>query len=238
MLDLDELDQVFANRWFWSSRGINFAWFRKKDHLRSLRNDNDGESMKSLLRRFLSSKNIVCDGPIRLLTQLRYLGFVMNPVSFFYCYESDNETVSAIVAQVNNTPWGEEHLYLIQSSGSKRSKTISIDQLTKEFHVSPFMPMDMEYSMKFTPPAEKLAVCMTNYKQNQKALDVVMNLERKKIKTMNLISVLLSYPLISFKVFSAIYWEALKIHWKKIPFHSHPRKSKGQAIEGTSSAET
>ena len=191
-----------------------------------------------MVRGFLESKNIQCDGPIRLLTQLRYLGFAMNPVSFYYCYANDGETLSAIVAQVNNTPWGEEHLYLIEADKTRQSKVVSVDHLAKEFHVSPFMPMDMEYSMKFTPPAEKLAVCMSNYKRREKALDVVMNLERKKITSLNLASVLVSYPLISFKVFSAIYWEALRIFWKKIPFYSHPKKSKSQTIAGAAPMET
>lgn len=225
MLDLDELGTVFSNRWLWSTKQFNFAWFRKTDHLKTLRTDDGQTPLKHLILSFLKSKGLDCDGPVRLLTQLRYLGFVMNPVSFYYCYQSDGKTLAAIVAQVNNTPWGEEHLYLIPSDTTD-SKLTSIDNLKKDFHVSPFMPMDMQYSMRFTAPDSKLAVRMTNFQDGGKKLDVVMNLRQKKMTTLNLMRVSISNPLISIKVFAAIYWQALKIYMKRIPFFSHPNKKK------------
>ena len=38
-LDLDELDSVFENRWFWSSRRRNLAWVDRRDHLGAGRGD-------------------------------------------------------------------------------------------------------------------------------------------------------------------------------------------------------
>ena len=237
MLDLDELESVFKGRLLWSTKRFNFAWFREKDHLRTVRQTNDNQSLKELILSFLKNKGIQSNGPIRLLTQLRYLGFVMNPVTVYYCYQGDGQTLSAIVAQVNNTPWGEEHLYLIHST-DKPSKTISIDHLAKDFHVSPFMPMDMNYSMKFTQPNRKLAVRMINFRESSKILDVIMNLQQKKITSMNLVRVLVSNPLISVKVFVAIYWQALKIYLKRMTFYPHPKKALATAPKDSTIVES
>ena len=222
-LDLDEIDSVFDRNWFWSKSGFNLASFRQEDHLRSLRKDKS-QSLKELVRKYLESKGIPCGGPIRLLTQIRYLGFAMNPASFFYCFD-DDEGLVAIITQVNNTPWGEEHLYLIDARGCQQ-RNIGIDNLTKEFHVSPFMPMDMQYSMRYSMPSRKLAVKMINYQSEEKKLDVVLSLSRKNMTTMNLNWLLVTYPMMSIKVFVAIYWQALKLWMKKVPFFSHPAKSK------------
>ena len=69
------------------------------------------------------------EGPIRVLTHLRTLGHCFNPVSFYYCFAADGETLEAVVAEVTNTPWGERHAYVVGG------------ELEKELHVSPFMPM-------------------------------------------------------------------------------------------------
>lgn len=220
LLDLDELDSVFRHNWFWSTGRFNFAWFRQQDHLRSLRK-SDQSTLKDSLLEFLSDKGFGGVRRVRLLTQVRYLGFVMNPVSFFYCYD-EQDRLQVIVAQVNNTPWGEEHLYVIDAR--EQGKTISVNALPKDFHVSPFMPMEMLYDMRYTTPGEKLAVRMTNFQAGTQMLDVVMSMARKKWTPMNLNRMLITYPLMSFKVFAAIYWQAIKLYFKKVPFFPHPRK--------------
>ena len=225
-LDLDELQTVFKGRWFWSANRFNFASFQDQDHLRSIRNGN--QDLKPMLLEFLQQRGIPNVSSIRLLTQLRYLGFVMNPVSFYYCFD-DQEQLQAIVAQVNNTPWNEEHLYLIDATGNPDAKTVNVDNLQKSFHVSPFMPMNMHYSMRYSRPGQKLSVRMTNFENNEKRLNVVMNLREEKITGLNLMRCLVAYPFISAKVFGAIYWEALRLYLKKIPFFSHPKKQHKQA---------
>ena len=51
-------------------------------------------------------------GPLRLLTMPRIAGLVFNPVSFYYAFEPDGETLAGVLAEVTNTPWGERHTYL------------------------------------------------------------------------------------------------------------------------------
>ncbi len=220
-LDLDELQEVFKRRWLWSTERPAFSRFRESDHLTVV---DQSLTLRERVNLVLRKHNI-CQriGPVRLLTQLRYLGFAMNPVSFFYCFDEQGESVVAIIAEVNNTPWGEQHLYVIEAGGHK--STVVADRIDKDFHVSPFMSLDMQYRMMFTDPESKLGVKIENYENAERIFDVSMLLEKKTITSWNLNRVLIAYPLMSVQVFVGIYWQALRLYLKGIPFYSHPRRS-------------
>ena len=223
-LDLDELESVFKSRWFWSTSRFAPFRFRKSDHLKS---ESATECLKQRAINVLRTNGF--DEPvfsIRLLTQLRYFGFAMNPVSFFYCFD-ENDSLLAIVAEVNNTPWGEQHCYVITAENAERHP--ACENLEKTFHVSPFMSMEMGYRMAFSAPHQKLGVKIENHLHEpgedgvEKILDVSMLLKRKPITTWSLNSMLLKYPLISFQIFLSIYWHALRLYLKGVPFFSHPK---------------
>ncbi|MEI2421818.1 DUF1365 family protein, partial [Arthrospira platensis SPKY2] len=102
-LDLAELDTVFRGRWLWSTQRPALAWLRREDHLGDPAHSLD-ESVRRLVAERTGRRPA---GPIRLLAHLRYFGHCFNPVSFYYCYDAAGERVETIVAEVNNTPWGE-----------------------------------------------------------------------------------------------------------------------------------
>lgn len=221
-MDLDELDRVFSGRWFWSTRRFALAWFREVDHI--------SQAERSL-------KQTVCDvvekhtgerpqGPVRLLTQLRYFGYVFNPVSFYYCFDKDDTHVETIVAEVNNTPWGERHLYVLPNQNNISSGRHMRFQRSKEFHVSPFMPMDIQYDWVFSSPGKYLSVNMKNYRNDENIFDATLGLKRKPINAINCAHVLLRYPFMTLKVIVAIYWQALILLVKGIPVFNHPGKIK------------
>ena len=83
-------------------------------------------------------------GPIRLLTHLRYFGYCMNPVSFYYCFDAAGTALETIVAEITNTPWRERHQYVLPVAERRRALRFEFD---KDFHVSPFMPMEMQYRL-------------------------------------------------------------------------------------------
>jgi hypothetical protein len=150
-LDLDEAPGLFGRRWFWSVGRRTLAWLKREDHL--------GDPARPLAD---AVRDLVAErtgrrpaGPIRLLTHLRYFGYCFNPVSFYYCFDEADERVETIVAEVNNTPWGEQHLYVLPASESRGSGTHLQFLRQKEFHVSPFMPMDIRYDWRFSQPDER-----------------------------------------------------------------------------------
>jgi DUF1365 family protein len=219
-LDLAELDRVFRRHWFWSARRPALAWFRRSDHFGDPAVPLD-RSVRELVR---DRTGTWPTGPIRMLTHLRYFGHVMNPVSFFYCFSPDEKRVEAIVAEVHNTPWGERHCYVLDRRASVGEGKRLRFRFAKEFHVSPFMEMDQTYDWRFNEPGRRLAVHMENLEGGEKLLDATLTLERKKMTAGNLASVLARFPLMTVKVVGAIYWQALKLKWKRVPFVTHPKK--------------
>jgi DUF1365 family protein len=225
-LDLDELDEVFRGRWLWSVRRPAMAWFRRRDHL----GDPDvplNEAVRDLVESRTGRRP---DGPIRLLTHPRYFGYVMNPVSFYYCFDADGKRVDTIVAEVHNTPWGEMHTYVLDAAGHERRKRFRFD---KTFHVSPFMGMDQQYDWRFVDPGERLPVHMENWEDGQLLLDATMALKRRPITGGRLARMLVRYPFMTGKVIAAIYFQALRLWLKRCPFYPHPKHR--LASEATSS---
>ena len=207
-LDLAELDAVFDGRWLWSARRPALARFRREDHFGDPRQPLD-ESVRALVQ---ARSGCRPEGPIRLLTHLRYFGYVFNPVSFFYCFDAAGERVETIVAEVTNTPWGERCCYVLDGLRA---------QTEKAMHVSPFMPMDLRYDWRFTAPGAHLGVHMRLSREAQTVFEATLALKQQPIGN----GVLARFPLMTAKVIAAIHWQALKLWLKRVPFHSHPAKA-------------
>ncbi len=221
-LDLDELAEVFASRWLWSTDRPALARWKRADH-HGNPDEPLGDSIRALVHERTGSSPT---GPIRLLTHPRYFGYGFNPVSFYYCYSIDGKRIDAIVAEINNTPWGEQHCYVLpaelSSGGSQENLRF---RFGKDFHVSPFLPMDMDYDWRFTAPQRHLLVHMQNRRDHELVFDATLNLERQAITGRSLASALTAYPFMTGKVAGAIYWQALRLWLKRVPFHTHPDKT-------------
>ena len=219
-LDLGELDTVFRGRWFWSTRRRAAAWLRRADHF-----GDPSQPLQSVVRDLVATRTgRRPTGPIRLLTHLRYFGHCFNPVSFYYCYDDTGERLETIVAEVSNTPWGETHCYVLpRDEATVRGPTQEF-ALDKEFHVSPFLPMETRYQWRFTEPGARLAVHLRNEQQGRHTFDATLNLERREISGATLAGALLRFPFMTLRVVLLIYWQALKLKLKGAAFYAHPAK--------------
>jgi DUF1365 family protein len=228
-LDLGELPRLFRPFWLWSGHRRAMAWFRRDDHVGDSPIPLD-ETIRDLVEERTGLRPA---GPIRLLTHLRYFGYCFNPVSFYYCFDEADDRLECIVAEVNNTPWGERHCYVLPESmnaGGGTNKRFLID---KEMHVSPFMEMDIDYDWRFSTPGDALSVHMINERDDARIFDATLALQRTAISHGSLARILLAYPFMTLRVIIAIHWQALRLWLKGVPFRVHPDKEASAAARQT-----
>lgn len=223
-VDLDELPSLFQKRWFWSVTRPAIARFRREDHLGS-KDQPLADAVRDLVEAETGRRPA---GPVRLLTNFAYFGYRFNPVSFYYCFTTDGETVESIVAEVNNTPWGEQDTYVL--SCVPRDTPVWRFKPAKKMHVSPFMPMDVDYDWVLANPAERLTVHMANSRDGKRFFDASMCLHRRAISTGSLAAVLIRFPVLTLKIIAAIHWQALRLWLKRCPVYAHPRKRRERAV--------
>jgi DUF1365 family protein len=217
-VDLDELPWLFDRFLLWSAGAFNLAWFRRGDHL-----GVSGTPLKAAVSdKIEAATGARPTGPIRVLTHFRYMGYGFNPVSLYYCFDEADERLETVVCEVNNTPWGEQHVYVLPVQESIGHGEHLRFRRSKAFHVSPFMPMDIDYDWRFSTPGERLNVHMENFRAGDKVFDATLALDRRPISSRTLTLVLVRHPMMTLKVIAAIYFEALRLWLKKTPFHPHP----------------
>ncbi len=218
-LDLAELDRVFKKRWLWSFNRLNLACVLRKDYF-----GDTSISIEQAVRDHVQSETgIRPSGPIRLLTHGRYFGFTMNPVSFYYGFKDDATTLDWVLAEITNTPWGERHAYFLPINAATRKGRTWHWDFTKTFHVSPFLPMDRNYHWAFENPADSLRIHMDVMHEAERDFDATLVLERRPLNANTLASCLVRYPFVTFKTALGIYWQALKLKIKRIPFYPNPK---------------
>jgi DUF1365 family protein len=221
-LDLDELPELFRPFLLWSAERPALAWFRRQDHMGE-QNNTLKQSIRDLIRNETGKDH---QGAIRLLTHLRYFGYCMNPVSFYYCWDKTDSRLEFIVAEVHNTPWGETHCYVLDCQAVDQHEETFRFTFDKKFHVSPYMAMHQRYDWSLSTPGNHLSVNMDNFEDDVKVFNAGMRMTRKPITHLSMTKILLNFPFMTAKVIIAIYWQALKLWIHKIPIHKHPKHLK------------
>jgi len=225
-LDLDELPGLFDGHPLWSARRPAPAWFRRSDYL------GDpavplAQSVRELVEQRTGSRP---QGPISLLTHMRYFGHCFNPVSFYYCYDAAGEHVSAVVAEVTNTPWGERHSYVLDAGASEDhgSAALLAGSFEKVLHVSPLMSMDHVYDWRLTEPSDRLAVHIESRDlTGESVFDATLALERREITGRELTRALALYPLLTMRIVTRIYTHALRLRLRGARYFPHPPAGAG-----------
>jgi DUF1365 family protein len=225
-LDLAEIETVFKGRLLWSANRASLCRFRRSDHFGNQEFPLD-QTVRDKVEKELGRRP---NGPIRMLTHLRYFGYYFNPISIYYCFDETGSRPDVVVGEVSNTPWGEKHVYVLPVDDGFGGSGVSKNRLMKFsnkkcFHVSPFMKMDLEYYWQMTVPTEDLSVQIEVNNPKETMLDVKLELQRKAINGLNLAHLMLKYPWMTGQVIGMIYYQALKLWLKKVPYVPPPKKS-------------
>lgn len=214
-LDLDEIQDVLNLSPFWSDKPWRPVQFRRSDYL----GPTDLPLKAAVQARVVEATGCAFDGRVRVLTNLRYYGYIINPITCYYCFDG-NEQLQHLVVEVINTPWNERQSYVLDCDPKQRVQRI---QFQKLMHVSPFNPMDMTYHWRSNNPARVLSLNLETEREGGIDMDATMALKRREINEASLNRILVQYPWMTAKVAGAIYWEALKLWLKRNPFYGHPK---------------
>jgi len=217
-LDIDRIPELMRVSPFLSYNRFNWASFQDRDHF--------GDASRSLRQRLTQDADAhgiqLPDGPIFLLTHLRYLGYAFNPISFFYCYDKQNE-LRVVLAEVNST-FGETHNYWLHPGNELPSNNARHYRCPKELHVSPFMGMNLDYKFTLTPPGDDLVAHMNTLEGGESFFDATLTLRREPWSARSLHRALMAHPWMTVKVIGAIHWQALRLYLKKVPVFTHPAR--------------
>lgn len=218
LVDIEALPSLVDGVFGWSARGPALARFKREDFLGDPEQPLAGE----VRRRIFEETGCQQTGPILLLANWRYFGFQINPIACYFCYDEGGNSLQYVVAEVTNTPWDERHSYVLPVSDSDGNVALDFD---KALHVSPFNPMDMTYQWRSTAPGDTLAIKLSNLGNGDRVFDATLNLEAEPFSASNLSRTVLLFPFMTIKVAAGIYWQALKLWIKGVPFLPHPKRA-------------
>lgn len=231
-LDLDELDTLDNKIAIFGYNKFNILSFYDDDHFKFIEYKSKSNAEKISkekisydAKKYKGKKTkerikILIDelglnfqlGKVFLLTNVRNLGYIFNPVSFYFCYDKKGQ-FKVLFSEVNNT-FRQQKMYYILADKDKEEFS---SRQKKNYYISPFIDYDTYLHWNFKVPGEKLDIKIDSEKE-EKVLRTSLRGFRKKINNMNFFYLILRYPLITLMTIIIIHIQALKLWLKKIPY--------------------
>jgi uncharacterized protein len=208
-VDLSELPDLLNGRML--RRGPGLLRFRRSDY----HGDPAAELADCVRDTVEHELGIRPQGPVRLLTNLRSLGFCFNPISFYYCFDPVGEQVQAVLAEVTNTPWGERQAYVVAGE---------VGRFQKLMHVSPFMPMSQSYTLSTGTPADRVTVTIENRRSGRREFAASLQMRRVELTPAAVRRSVLGHPPAALRTLALIYGHALALRVSGVRAYPHPRR--------------
>jgi uncharacterized protein len=227
-LDLAELDDVFAAHPLWSTRRAAPVRFRRSD----MHGDPSTPLDAAVRATLAAGLGVAPAGPIRVLTHLRHWAWTFNPISLYFAFDEADTRVEAVLAEVTNTPWHERHAYALAAPPPAVAENTGI-RFAKQLHVSPFMDLDLDHVLRFSPPGhDRLTVDMDDERQDatsEVVFQARMVLRQRPLDRASMADVLRHHRLPAHRVSAGIHLNALRLWRKGAPFRRHPKHHRSTA---------
>lgn len=223
LLNLAEVDDIFSRSRFWSVEKPNLVSFKRRDYF----GEHHLGLEQAIRQRVLDETGNQATGNIFMLTHLRQWGACFNPVTFYFVLNDQNTAIAYLLFEINNTPWNERHSHFHacdQNHSEKTNKSETAFSFEKAFHVSPFLPMDMRYQCNFQIQQETIRIRMNLFKDDHCMLRTALSLEAQPMSARNMALLPVRHPLMTLRVLRRIYYQALCLKLKGIPFFTHPKQ--------------
>ena len=219
-LDLAELESVDRRLRLFGRNRRAVATFRDADHMPELATD-----VRAAILGHLRAEGEHPEGwRVMLVTNLRVMGYVFNPASFFLCRD-ERGTLRVVVIEVHNT-FGDRHLYTLrprapagdEAGGVPRPFTATMD---KDFFVSPFISGDGQYAVHVRDEPSGLRLAINLRQEGRPMLSTSLVLRRRSMTDRTLLRLMLRHPLITHRTMALIVWHAIRLRRRGAPFFSH-----------------
>jgi DUF1365 family protein len=208
LLDIDRLPEIDHRLRLFSVDRFNLLSFHNKDH-----GKRDGTPLRPWVEAKLRDAGIdTTPAYIHLLSMPRFLGYVFNPLSIYYCYD-EQYSLTSILYEVKNT-FGEQHPYVFPILSAPSAGGRFHHQCAKAFYVSPFIEADASYRFSLNDPGDQLDVRIAERNQDGPLLAAVLKGMSRPLTDWQVLIQAFKNPFVTHKVILSIHFEAFKL-WMK-----------------------
>lgn len=209
-IDLDEINLLSKRFFLMSWNRFNAFSFSEKDHL-----FGRVKPIKEEVVNFVESQSVQGVTRVVLITNLRTWGYNFNPVSFYFCYDKQDNPVCA-VAEVGNT-FGEQKLFFLGPDTLQDKHAFRL-RIKKYFYVSPFFEMDTEFDFDLAPPDDKIDIRINDFRNDKKIFLSSLVGVRKEMTNTRLLFYCFRFPFITLQIIFLIHWNAFILIMKRIKY--------------------
>jgi len=214
-LDLDAVTELPRLGVWFSAKTWALSRFLRKDYL----GDPDLPLAESIRKEMLRVTGEPVTGKVFGLMNLRTVGLYFSPVNFYFGFDAAGEP-SHLLAEVSNIPWNERHYYGYSLSGED-----TVVDGEKSFKVSPFNPhTNQTYQWRIRPPGETVAIDLGVHDQRGHVFEAGLRLQRRPFTTRSARGLLLRKPVMTAFIVAGIYWQALRLFIKGVPYVSYAKE--------------
>ncbi|RUO44444.1 DUF1365 domain-containing protein [Aliidiomarina taiwanensis] len=215
---LEELEQLNnTSKWFSTSERWAPLHFKPSDYLPGYYLPSHETLSTAVLRKMNSLSEGALDGQVFFLGNIRTWGLFFSPLNCYFLINKEG-IATHMLAEVSNTPWNQRHYYLVNFN--HHNSAAPLQPTEKNFHVSPFNPMEMQYHWRIRAPGEGALIHIEAHRKH-KEFDATLALKGETLNRSAVYRVLRKYPMMSIRIIGGIYWQALRLFLKRVPLYGH-----------------